>query len=43
MYESEADDADLKLIDFGFAHEVTPGNEAMWELMLVSCAWVLGG
>jgi len=34
IYENEADDAELKLIDFGFAHEVAPGKEAMWELML---------
>jgi calcium-dependent protein kinase len=31
IYEDEAEDAELKLIDFGFAVEVAPGREAMWE------------
>eukprot|EP00316_Scyphosphaera_apsteinii_P011201 CAMPEP_0119343668 /NCGR_PEP_ID=MMETSP1333-20130426/106570_1 /TAXON_ID=418940 /ORGANISM="Scyphosphaera apsteinii, Strain RCC1455" /LENGTH=730 /DNA_ID=CAMNT_0007356073 /DNA_START=45 /DNA_END=2237 /DNA_ORIENTATION=+ len=31
IYENEAEDAELKLIDFGFACEVKPGYEAMWD------------
>jgi len=31
IYENEAEDAELKLIDFGFAAEVAPGKEAMWD------------
>lgn len=31
IYEDEREDAELKLIDFGFAVEVQPGNEWMWE------------
>jgi len=31
IYENEGEDAELKLIDFGFATEITPGKEAMWD------------
>ena len=31
IFESEAEDAELKLIDFGFAMEVRVGREGMWE------------
>lgn len=31
IYENSAEDAEIKLIDFGFAEEVGPGNEAMWD------------
>ena len=31
IYESEAEDAELKLIDFGFAAEIAPGKESMWD------------
>jgi len=31
IYENEAEDAELKLIDFGFASFVAPGKESMWD------------
>lgn len=31
IYENEAEDAELKLIDFGFACEIAPGKEGMWD------------
>jgi len=31
IYENEGEDAELKLIDFGFACEIAPGREAMWD------------
>jgi len=31
IYEHEAEEAELKLIDFGFACEIAPGREAMWD------------
>ena len=31
IYEHEGEDAELKLIDFGFACEVRPGHEAMHD------------
>jgi len=31
IYENEAEDSELKLIDFGFAAEVAPGKESMWD------------
>ena len=31
MFEDATPDSELKLIDFGFACEVTPGHEKMWE------------
>ncbi|KAL1515336.1 hypothetical protein AB1Y20_001967 [Prymnesium parvum] len=31
IYENEAEDAELKLIDFGFAAEVQEGKESMWD------------
>jgi len=31
IYENEDEEAELKLIDFGFAAEVAPGKEAMWD------------
>jgi len=31
IYENESEDAELKLIDFGFAAEIAPGKEAMWD------------
>ena len=31
IFESEAEDSVLKLIDFGYACEVKPGQESMWE------------
>ena len=31
IYENEAEDAELKLIDFGFACEIDSGREAMWD------------
>jgi len=31
MYESDAEDGELKLIDFGFAADVKKGGEGMWD------------
>jgi len=31
IYENEQEDAELKLIDFGFAAEIQPGKESMWD------------
>jgi len=31
IYENEAEESELKLIDFGFAAEVGPGREQMWD------------
>jgi len=31
IYENEAEEAELKLIDFGFACEIASGREAMWD------------
>lgn len=31
IYEDEREEAELKLIDFGFAKAVAPGNEHMWD------------
>jgi len=31
IYEDEAEDSELKLIDFGFASFVAPGKESMWD------------
>jgi len=31
IYENEAEDAELKLIDFGFAAEIAPGKESMFD------------
>ena len=31
IYENEREDAELKLIDFGFAAEILPGKESMWD------------
>jgi len=31
IYENESEEGELKLIDFGFAAEVAPGKEAMWD------------
>jgi len=31
IYENEDEDAELKLIDFGFASFVAPGKESMWD------------
>ena len=31
IYEDEAEQAQLKLIDFGFAAEIAPGKESMWD------------
>jgi len=31
IYENESEESELKLIDFGFACEIQPGREAMWD------------
>lgn len=31
IYENESEESELKLIDFGFACEIAPGREAMWD------------
>ena len=31
IYENESEESELKLIDFGFACEIVPGREAMWD------------
>ena len=31
IYENESEEAELKLIDFGFAAEIAPGKESMWD------------
>lgn len=31
IYEHDAEEAELKLIDFGFACEIAPGKEGMWD------------